>query len=138
MYRGDHARPTALRARSALIAGVIVVTGVTVTALCIPPVQAQTGKVSANPEAGTPTLVATGTTETIRQLADCGGTMYAVGTFTQISGWNGSSTQTFTRNRIFRFSDAAPFTVDATWDPNVNGTVNTIAFNNGRSEERRV
>ena len=65
-----------------------------------------------------------GTTEEIRQIADCGGTMYAVGTFTSISGSNGS----FTRNNIFSFSDTAPFAV-TTWDPNVNGTVNTIAFN---------
>src|SRR5690242_13020224 len=135
MLQGEHAqRRGKLGVRSALIAGVAA------TAVCLPaaPALAQTGPVSPTPVAGTPTLVATGTTEEIRQIADCGGNMYAVGTFTQISGWNGSSTQTFTRNRIFRFSDTAPFTVDATWDPNVNGTVNTIAFNNGRSEERRV
>ena len=134
MYRRDHARPHALLgARSALIAGAIV------TALCVPamPALAQTGKVSPNPEAGTPTLVDTGTTETIRQLADCGGTMYAVGTFTEISGYNGTTTQTFTRNNIFSFSETAPFTVTS-WDPNVNGTVNTIAFNNGNCADAYI
>jgi len=133
MYRGDHARPHALLgARSALIAGAIVVTGIIVTALSVPaaPVLAQTGKVSPNPEAGTPALVDTGTTETIRQLAQCGGTMYAVGTFTRISGYNGTATQTFSRNNIFSFSESAPFTVTS-WNPNVNGTVNTIAFVSG-------
>ena len=128
MLQGKHAqRRKKLGVRSALIAAS------TGAVLCLPaaPAVAQTGPVSPTPVAGTPTLVATGTTEEIRQIADCGGNMYAVGTFTQISGWNGSSTQTFTRNRIFRFSDTTPFTVDATWDPNVNGTVNTIAFNNG-------
>ncbi|HET7245289.1 MAG TPA: hypothetical protein VFJ07_10685 [Streptosporangiaceae bacterium] len=127
MLQGEHALRRKLGVRSALIAGVAA------TAVCLPaaPALAQTGPVSPTPVAGTPTLVATGTTEEIRQIADCGGNMYAVGTFTQISGWNGSSTQTFTRNRIFRFSDASPFTVDATWDPNVNGTVNTIAFSGG-------
>src|SRR5215467_4092471 len=127
MYRPAHARPHALLgARSALIAGAVV------AALCVPqmPALAQTGKVSPNPEAGTPTLVDTGTTETIRQLAQCGGTMYAVGTFTQISGNNGTATQTFSRNNIFSFSESAPFTVTS-WDPNVNGTVNTIAFAGG-------
>src|SRR6266568_7120313 len=102
MYRRDHARPWAgLAACSALIAGVIV------SAMCVPPLPAlaQTGKVSPNPEAGTPTLVATGVTETIRHLADCGGIMYAVGTFTEISGSNG----TFSRNNIFSFSETAPF-----------------------------
>jgi hypothetical protein len=127
MLQREHAqRPRKLGVRSALIAAAA--SG----ALCLmaTPALAQ-GPVSPTPVAGTPTLVATGTTEEIRQIADCGGNMYAVGTFTQISGWNGSTTQAFTRNRIFRFSDASPFTVDATWDPNVNGTVNTIAFNGG-------
>ena len=50
--------------------------------------------------------------------------------FTQISGCNGTSTQTFTRNNIFSFSDTAPFTVTS-WEPDVNGTVNTIAFSSG-------
>src|SRR5690349_15132044 len=125
MLQGEHAqRRRKLGVRGALVAGIAA------TAVCLPvaPALAQTGPVSPTPVAGTPTLVATGTTEEIFQIADCGGNMYAVGTFTQISGWNGSSTQTFTRNRIFRFSDTAPFMVDPTWDPNVNGTVNTIAL----------
>jgi hypothetical protein len=50
--------------------------------------------------------------------------MYAVGTFTQIKGSNG----TFTRNNAFSFSATTPFAV-TTWNPNVNGTVDTIAFN---------
>ena len=88
------------------------------------PAAAATGPVSATPAAGTPQLATTGTTEQIRQLVDCGGTMYAVGTFTQIS----QGGTTFTRNNVFSFNDTAPFTVTS-WDPNVNGTVNTIAFN---------
>ena len=127
MYRRDQARTHALLgARGALIAGV------TVTALCVPalPAQAKTGMVSPTPEAGTPTLVATGsTTETIRQLAQCGGTMYAVGSFTEISGSNGTTTQTYTRNNVFSFKDKAPFAVTS-WNPDVDGTVNTITFNN--------
>ena len=127
MLQGELAhRRRKLGGRAALIA--ITAAG----ALCLPaaPALAQTGPVSPTPVAGTPTLVNTppGTTQTIRQVADCGGTMYAVGTFTEISGWNGSATQTFTRNDIFSFSDTTPFTVTS-WDPNVNGTVNTIAFN---------
>jgi hypothetical protein len=108
------------------------ISGITASALCVStvPALAQTGKVSPNPEAGTPTLADTGTTQTIRQLAECGGTMYAVGTFTEISGYDGTSTQTFSRNNIFSFSGTAPFTVTS-WNPGVNGTVNTIAFNGG-------
>jgi hypothetical protein len=130
MYRRGQARRQALSgARGALIAGV---TGATMAALCVPaaPALAQTGRVSPTPAPGTPTLVATGTTETIRQVAACGGTMYAVGSFTSISGFNGTSTQTFSRNNVFSFSKTAPYRVTS-WNPNVNGTVNTIAFNNG-------
>jgi len=87
---------------------------------------AATGPVSAIPLAGTPALASTGSTEQIRQLADCGGTMYAVGTFTEIT-WNGT---TYTRNGAFSFADTAPFKVTP-WNPGVNGTVNTIAFNGG-------
>src|SRR5260370_14886949 len=43
------------------------------------------GAVSPHPAAGTPELVQTGKTQqVIRQLVACGGTMYAVGSFTQI------------------------------------------------------
>ena len=59
---------------------------------------------SPTPANGTPTLVDTGTTEQIRQLVQCGGTMYAVGTFTQIK--HGSTT--YTRNNAFSFSATAP------------------------------
>jgi len=127
MLQEEHVhRRKKLGVRSALIAGLAAI------AVCLPaaPTLAQSGPVSPTPVPGTPTLVATGTTEEIRQIADCNGTMYAVGTFTQISGSNGSTTQTYTRNRVFSFSDTTPFTVTS-WDPNVNGTVNTIAFSGG-------
>jgi hypothetical protein len=82
---------------------------------------AQSGPVSTNPASGTPALAKTGTTEQIRQLVGCGGTMYAVGTFTSIS----QGSQTVTRNNIFSFSQTAPYTITS-WTPNVNGTVNSI------------
>jgi hypothetical protein len=130
MQQGKHAhRRRRLGVGSALIAGIAA------SALCLPaaPALAQTGPVSPTPVAGTPTLVPNGTTEEIRQIADCGGTMYAVGTFTTI----GQGGTTFTRNNIFSFSDTAPFTVTS-WDPNVNGTVNTIAFNNGNCADAYI
>jgi hypothetical protein len=82
---------------------------------------AQSGPVSPTPITGTPALAKTATTEQVRQLVACGGTMYAVGSFTSIKGSNG----TFTRNNIFSFSETAPFAVTS-WNPNVNGTVNSI------------
>jgi hypothetical protein len=82
------------------------------------------GPPSMKPALGTPQLAATGTTEQIRQLVQCGSTMYAVGTFTKIS--QGSTT--YTRNGAFSFSAVAPYTMTS-WDPEVPGTVNTVAFN---------
>jgi hypothetical protein len=60
-----------------------------------------TGVVSAVPANNTPHLKATddNPVEQIRQLVPCGGTMYAVGTFTSII--KGSTT--YTRNNIFSF-----------------------------------
>ena len=98
------------------------------------PAGAATGPVSATPASGTPELATTGTTtEQIRQLVDCGGTMYAVGTFTSI----GQGASTFTRNNVFSFSDTAPYTVTS-WNPNVNGEVNTIAFNGGNCADAYI
>ena len=135
MQQGDHAhRRRKLGARGALIAATAA------GALCLPsaPALAQTGMVSPMPVAGTPTLVATGTTvETIRQVADCGGTMYAVGSFTSIKGWNGTAPQTFAVNNIFKFQDTAPFTVSS-WAPNVNGEINSIAFENGNCNDAYI
>jgi hypothetical protein len=87
------------------------------------PASAATGPVSATPASGTPQLANTGTTQQVRQLVQCGGTMYAVGSFTSIK-WKST---TYTRNNAFSFSATSPFTVTS-WNPNVNGTVNSIAF----------
>jgi hypothetical protein len=83
-----------------------------------------TATVSSTPAAQTPHLVTTGTTEQIRQLVPCGSMMYAVGTFTKI----GRNSTTYTRGGAFSFSATAPYKVSS-WDPEVNGTVDTIAFN---------
>src|SRR5712691_7055101 len=76
IMQGDHAyRRRKLGARSTLIAAGAV------GALCLPaaPVSAASVPVSPTPVSVTFLLVDTGTTETIRQVADCNGTMYAVG-----------------------------------------------------------
>jgi hypothetical protein len=112
-------------ARAALIAGIAAVACcLPAPASAAPASPALAGAVSPVPANGTPTLVDTGTTEQIRQLVQCGGTMYAVGTFTEIK--QGSTT--YTRNNAFSFSATAPFAVTS-WDPDVNGTVDTVAFN---------
>jgi hypothetical protein len=87
------------------------------------PASAATGPVSATPASGTPQLADTGTTQQVRQLAQCGGTMYAVGTFNTIT-WNGT---TYTRNNVFSFSATKPYTVTS-WNPNADGIVNSVTF----------
>lgn len=88
------------------------------------PAVAASGPVSTHPASGTPALAPTGTTEQVRQLVQCGGTMYAVGSFTSIQ----QGGTTYRRNNAFSFSATAPYKVTS-WNPNVNGKVNTVAFN---------
>jgi hypothetical protein len=85
----------------------------------------QTSGVSPVAVSGTPTLPTTAGTpyEAVRELKQCGSTMYAVGQFTTIT----QGGVTFTRNNIFSFSATAPFTMTS-WAPDVNGIVDTIAF----------
>jgi len=104
-----------------------------------------TGVVSAVPANNTPHLKTTddNPVEQIRQLVPCGGTMYAVGTFTSII--KGSTT--YTRNNIFSFKATAPYTVTS-WAPDVVGTygttsdvsatLNTIAFANGNCQDAYI
>ncbi len=94
------------------------------------------GVVSSVPASNTPHLKPTADSppQQIRQLVQCGGTMYAVGSFTEIV----QGGTTYTRNNIFSFSATAPYTVTS-WAPDVVGStgdtagysdaINTIAFN---------
>jgi polyisoprenoid-binding protein YceI len=85
----------------------------------------QSGGVSPDAALGTPQLDSSPKNEeVVKQIAQCGGTTYAVGSFTTIS--QGSTV--FTRNNILSFKATAPYTVTS-WAPDVNGQVNTIAFN---------
>jgi hypothetical protein len=95
------------------------------------------GVVSVKPPANLPHLpVTTSQVEQIRQLVQCGGTMYAVGTFATIR----RNSTTYARDNVFSFSATAPYAV-TNWAPDVVGTygttsnasntVNTIAFAGG-------
>jgi len=85
------------------------------------------GPVRGVPARGTPHFpAATKKVEQVRQLATCGSVMYAVGHFSTIV-WNG---HTYTRHNAFSFSATPPYAITR-WNPNVNGTVNTIDFTNG-------
>jgi hypothetical protein len=86
---------------------------------------ATAGQVSSKPAVGTPHLPTTSNdTQQIRQLVQCGSNMYAVGSFSSII--KGSTT--FARNNVVSFLATAPYTVTS-WNPNVNGKVDSIAFN---------
>jgi hypothetical protein len=103
------------------------------------------GVVSATPATNTPHLKTTedNPTEQVRQLVQCGGTMYAVGTFTTII----RQSNTYTRYNIFSFSATAPYTVTS-WAPDVVGTygttadtsatINTIGFANGNCQDAYI
>ena len=124
--------------RKYLVAGA---TGLGLLTLGIPAAQAGTGGeqppagvVSATPVTNTPHLATTtSTTEQIRQLVQCGGNMYAVGTFSTIR--KGSSS--FARTDIFSFSASAPYTVTS-WAPKVVGSTNTGRDRYGRDQLHRL
>jgi hypothetical protein len=109
-----------------VLAGVVMVT---VSGLAAPTVAAQSpppGPVSAIPASGTPALAPTGKTEQVRQLVQCGADMFAVGSFTSISQVG----KTHAVHNTISFKATAPFTLTG-WVPDVNGTVNSIAFSHG-------
>ena len=73
---------------------------------------APVGPVAATPALYTPQLVSDGSVDQVRQMVQCGTTMYAVGKFTQI----GRLGTTYPRANAFSFSAKAPFQVTA-WIP---------------------
>ena len=80
--------------------------------------------VSPDPAIGTPQLVASGQKEQIvRQIVQCGGTMFAVGRFAKIS----QGGTTYSRSGAFSFSAKAPYKVTS-WNPQVQGDVHSIAL----------
>ena len=103
------------------------------------------GVVSATPVSGTPHLKASDDNpiQQIRQLVQCGNTMYGVGSFSEIV--KGSTT--YTRENVFSFSASKPYTV-TNWAPDIVGTegttsdasdaVNTIAFVNGNCADAYI
>jgi hypothetical protein len=85
--------------------------------------------VSCVPQPLTPSLPVTSSrTFQVRQIAQCGGLMYAVGSFTEIISPDVKGRGHFTarRNNVFSFHAARPFRVTA-WNPDVDGQVNSIA-----------
>jgi hypothetical protein len=110
---------------SGRLAGVTLAVGALTLGLLAGPASARVSSVPA----ATPQLATSGTdgsVEQVRQITQCGGTMYAAGKFSQVR----KGTTVLTRNNVFAFSATSPYTISA-WNPNVNGQVDTIAFANG-------
>jgi hypothetical protein len=85
--------------------------------------------VSCSAKTLTPSLPTRSTpTFQVRQLVQCGSRMYGVGTFSHIVSpdISGHGSVTFRRNNVFSFSATRPYRVTS-WNPNVNGEVNSIA-----------
>ncbi len=97
--------------------------------------QPPSGVVSATPASGTPHLKSSNDNpvQQIRQLVQCGNTMYAVGSFSQII--KGSTT--YTRNNIFSFQATKPYTVTS-WAPDVVGTEGNTPHEQRRDQHHRV
>lgn len=105
--------------------GTALAAGVLAGAVALAPGMAQAA-VSSVP-AATPQLATSGTDgsiEQVRQIVQCGNTMYAVGRFTAVK--NPQSSTAITRRNAFAFSAVSPYRITG-WNPNVNGQVNTAA-----------
>jgi hypothetical protein len=115
--------------------GIALGAAIVVMALSGAAAQASTGSIGAGlpppstavrskPITGTPHFSVTSSPiEQVRQLVQCGDTMYAVGSFSHIL----QGSHTYTRHNAFSFRATAPFTMTS-WAPNVNGQVNSIGF----------
>jgi hypothetical protein len=115
--------------------GWLAVAGVTaaVLSLTLNATAAPLGPVGTVSSTGTPALSSSVLNQVIRQLVQCGPTMYAVGKVTTLS----QRGQTITRSNIFSFNATAPFALTS-WAPAVNGTVNSIAFVGGNCTEAYI
>jgi hypothetical protein len=104
------------------------VVGITTTAVAAvvlggaSPASAATGTVGQVPFRNTPWLLHTTPAQNVRRLVPCGSLMYAVGTISAI----GQGSNTYSRGNAFSFSQTTGAVTS--WNPQVNGTVDDIAF----------
>jgi hypothetical protein len=82
---------------------------------------ASTGTVSATPSSVMPYV--NSTDSTVRQIAQCGNTMYVVGAFTSVGATNKGNQ---TRDNAFAFN--ATTGAISSWNPSPNGEVNSVAL----------
>lgn len=128
-----------MRRKTGMVAGAVLTAGVlTAGGLLTGGAAASTGRVTASqPPAGpvhaqpvttTPRLADDDNpAQQIRQIVQCKGTMFAVGTFTVIK----QGSKSYPRSNVVSFSAKPPYPVSS-WAPAINGEVNTIAFSGGK------
>jgi hypothetical protein len=80
------------------------------------------GPVKTTPASFTPWLLQSTPNQNVQELVPCGALMYAVGTISAI----GQGTSTYTRGNAFSFSQTTGAVT--TWNPQVNGAVNSVAL----------
>lgn len=103
-------------------AAVVAVAAILGLGIATPAFSASPGPVRTTPASFTPWLLKSTPSQNVQQLRQCGGAMYAVGTVSAI----GQGSNTYSRGNAFAFS--ATTGVMTTWNPQVNGTVRSIAF----------
>lgn len=92
------------------------------------------GPVLAHPALSTPHLAPNDNpAQQIRQIVQCKGTMFAVGTFTTIE----QGSKRYTRHNVVSFAAKPPYRVSS-WAPKVNGEVNSITFSGGRCADAYI
>ncbi len=96
------------------------------------PAATPSGPVLSTPVTSTPHLLPNGSDQ-IRQIVQCGDTMYAVGTFSQIR----RNSTTYARENVFSFSATKPYAMTS-WAPDVNGIVNSITFSGGNCADAYI
>jgi hypothetical protein len=121
MRRGWRLRVAMLGSVAAVAVGMLATAPV--SAATAAPAVTPAGPVTGTPPANLPHLLTGPPAANIRQLVQCGGTMYAVGNFTQIK----RNSTVYNRTAIFSFSATPPYAVTS-WAPNISGTINSIVF----------
>jgi hypothetical protein len=101
----------------------LVTAGVAALALAAAaPAAAAAGPVKSTPVTWTPHLLTSPVDQVVNQLVQCGSTMYAVGTVSNI----GQGANTYTRGNGFSFN--ATTGAMTSWDPKANGNIHSIAL----------
>ncbi|HXS61556.1 MAG TPA: hypothetical protein VN767_01700 [Streptosporangiaceae bacterium] len=138
--RLSQAARTGVRIASVVTLGAAATLGVTAAQAAGASHQARSADIPSGPVIGHPATTTPrlpdndNPPEQVRQIVQCKGTMYAVGTFkTVLQGSN-----TFTRTDVMSFSAKAPYKLTS-WAPGIrSGTVNSITFAGGKCDNAYI